>query len=515
MLYPIGIQDFEGLRNDGFVYVDKTEIIYRLVKTGKYYFLSRPRRFGKSLLISTLEAYFLGKKHLFKGLAMEQLEQEWLPYPILRIDFNTEKYDSVETLESKLENSLSIWEEIYGRRESETSISLRFEGVIQRACERHQRRVVILVDEYDKPLLQAIDDEPLRENFTATLKAFYGALKSMDAYIKFALLTGVTKFSKVSVFSDLNNLNDISLDKQYYDICGISETELHAYFDEGIKALAEANNQTFEEACQRLRYEYDGYHFYLDAPGMYNPFSLLNTLKNKEYKDYWFQTGTPTFLVKLLQRKDYPLQDLQGISVPPSALDAKFDRNPIPVIYQSGYLTIAGRGERDFLKLDYPNNEVKLGFINFLMPYYNSKDEVEAPLAVWEFTKDLEAGRVEGFMTRLRSFFANAKFEQIGQDKEIWYENVIYLIMLLAGQYVEAERHTSNGIIDLLIKCRRFIYVMEFKVGRSAEEALAQINAKGYALPFASDPRRLYKIGVNFDNAIRNIQKWAVEEVNK
>ena len=309
-LYPVGIQNFESLRNDGYFYVDKTELMYRLVKTGRYYFLSRPRRFGKSLLISTLEAYFQGKKELFEGLAVHGLENEWAEYPILHLDLNTQKYEAPESLENVLDESLASWEELYGRNENEIGQARRFAGVIRRAKEKTGRRVVILVDEYDKPMLQAIGDDVLQDRYRSTLKAFYGALKSEDGSIRFALLTGVTKFGKVSVFSDLNNLEDISRNPDYADICGISEEELLSNFDEDIRDLASANGQTFEQACVQLKEDYDGYHFCPDSVGIYNPFSLLNTFKSRRYGSYWFETGTPTYLVELLKKSNYDLEEM-------------------------------------------------------------------------------------------------------------------------------------------------------------------------------------------------------------
>ena len=306
-LYPIGIQNFESLRKDGYLYVDKTALIYQLAKRGRYYFLNRPRRFGKSLLISTLEAYFQGKRELFQGLAMEELEKEWLQHPILHLDLNIEKYDSIESLGNILNNALTRWEKIYGDEPSEASFSLRFAGIIRRAHELTGQRVVILVDEYDKPMLQAINNEELQREFRNTLKPFYGALKTMDGDIKFALLTGVTKFGKVSVFSDLNNLNDISMDKQYVSLCGMTEEEIHRYFEDDLRRLATAQDMTYEETCTRLKEAYDGYHFRQNSEGIYNPFSVLNTFAKQEFGSYWFETGTPTYLVELLKQNHYNL----------------------------------------------------------------------------------------------------------------------------------------------------------------------------------------------------------------
>lgn len=374
-IYPIGVQNFEKLRKEDYYYIDKTSLIYKLVKTGSYYFLSRPRRFGKSLLISTLEAYFQGKKELFEDLDIEKLEKNWIQYPILHLDLNTEKYNTPESLEKLLNDNLEAWERLYGARPSETSLPLRFSGIIQRACEQTGQRVVILVDEYDKPMLQAIGNDSLQEAFRSTLKAFYGALKSKDGYIKFAMLTGVTKFGKVSVFSDLNNLKDISMDERYVEICGITEKEIHDNLEDELHELARNQRMSYDEVCQELKACYDGYHFVEDSVGIYNPFSLLNTFDRMKFGDYWFETGTPTYLVELLKRSHYDLHRMTHVETDSDILNSidSASRNPIPVIYQSGYLTIKGYDRRFGLyRLGFPNREVEEGFMKFLLPFFNS-----------------------------------------------------------------------------------------------------------------------------------------------
>ena len=512
MLYPIGIQNFEKLRKEGCVYVDKTALMYKMVKEGNYYFLSRPRRFGKSLLISTLEAYFLGKKELFEGLAVAELEKDWVEYPVLHLDLNTKKYDSIEALESILDIFLCEWEKKYGSWEKETDFSSRFEGIIRRAKEKTGRNVVILVDEYDKPMLQAIGNDELQKAYRDTLKSFYGALKSQDACIKFALLTGVTKFGKVSVFSDLNNLKDISMSQYYYDLCGITEKELHHYFDDEVGQLAQMNNQTKEDAYDRLKEEYDGYHFTYDTPGMYNPFSILWTLSERRYGSYWFETGTPTFLVELLQKADYNLEEMAGIEADTDMLGSIFnDDNPIPVIYQSGYLTIKDY-DREFglYKLGFPNREVENGFMKFLLPFYTAKRNTSSSFEIGCFVKDIKSGNAEGFMQRLQSFFAGAKFDQIARDTENWFQNVVFIVTTLCGLYIEAEHQTSNGRIDLVLKTDKYIYVMELKYDGTAEEALRQIDDKGYALPWQSDGRTVIKVGANFSSSLRRLDGWII-----
>ena len=510
-LYPVGIQNFEKLRRDGYWYVDKTALIYRLVTTGSYYFLSRPRRFGKSLLISTLEAYFQGKKELFEGLAVHGLEKEWAEYPILHLDLNTEKYDSLEALDDKLNLALSEWESLYGSNPNEKSYATRFEGIIKRAAAKTGKRVVILVDEYDKPMLQAIGNDVLQDRYRNTLKAFYGALKSQDGNIRFALLTGVTKFGKVSVFSDLNNLMDISRDERYTDICGISEKELLDNFSEDIRDLALANGQTFEQACAQLKEDYDGYHFCPDSIGIYNPFSLLNTFKSRRYGSYWFETGTPTYLVELLKKNRCDLKETFGIEADDDMLDNIFiDDNPVPVLYQSGYLTIVGHGSLPgTYRLGFPDLEVERNFVRYIFPFYANVDRVRSASEIKKFVLEIGSGNIDGFMERLQSFLADCPYE-MARDIELHYQNVLFIVFRLAGLYTQVEYRTSKGRIDLVLKTGDYIYVMEFKLDGSAEEALEQIEDRQYALPFATDPRRLFKIGVNFSSRTRNIEKWVI-----
>ena len=512
MKYPIGIQQFEKLREDEWVYVDKTRQIYELVQEGSCYFLSRPRRFGKSLLLSTLEAYFQGKKHLFEGLAIENLEKEWTVHPVLHLDLNAKPFTKLQDLYDLLNAQLYLYEQEYESVAIDTSIEGRFRALIRAAKLKTGRNVVVLVDEYDKPMLQAIGNEELQTEFRNALKAFYGVLKSADGDLRFAMLTGVTRFSKVSVFSDLNNLEDISMMPQYHDICGISEKELHATFDAEVGKLAQANGQTKEEAYLELKRRYDGYHFCANTPGMYNPFSVLLTLKNANYGSYWFSTGTPTYLVELMKEVNLNPADLTGYEAGASELDciqAKVD-NPIAVLYQSGYLTIKGYDKDVRLySLDFPNEEVKEGFVNFLMPYYTPISETESPAFIGKFVREVKAGRVDDFMRRLKALMADTPYELI-RDLENHYQNVMYIITKLMGLYIQAEYRTSRGRIDLLIGTDKYVYIIELKLDGSAEEALAQINAKDYALPFSVDGREVVKIGANVTSETRNLERWVM-----
>ena len=512
-IYPIGIQNFEKIRQDGYFYVDKTALMYQMVKTGSYYFLSRPRRFGKSLLISTLEAYFQGKKELFTGLMVEKLEKDWIEHPILHLDLNIEKYDALESLDNILDKSLTAWEKLYGAEPSERSFSLRFAGIIERACQKTGQRVVILVDEYDKPMLQAIGNEDLQKQFRDTLKPFYGALKTMDGCIKFALLTGVTKFGKVSVFSDLNNLKDISMDERFVDICGITEKEIHDNLEEELHQLAEKQKMSYEQVCAELKECYDGYHFMEHTIGIYNPFSLLNTFDKMKFGSYWFETGTPTYLVNLLKKHHYDLERMAHEETDEQVLNSidSESSNPIPVIYQSGYLTIKGYDEEfGIYRLGFPNREVEEGFVRFLLPYYANVNKVESPFEIQKFVSEIRSGDYNAFFRRLQSFFADTPYELI-RDLELHYQNVLFIVFKLIGFYVHVEYHTGQGRIDLVLQTDKFIYVMEFKLDGTAEAALQQINERQYTRPFESDPRELLRIGVNFSSETRNIEKWIVE----
>ena len=512
--FPIGIQTFENFRREGYVYVDKTALIYRLVTTGKPYFLSRPRRFGKSLLLSTLESYFEGRRELFEGLAIADLEEAWQEYPVLHLDLNAEKYDAPEQLGGILNRHLNQWEDRWGREEREESFSDRFSGIIRRACEQTGQPVVVLVDEYDKPLLQAITRPKLFEDYRQTLKAFYGVLKSADAYLRFVFLTGVTKFSQVSVFSDLNQLNDISLDYSYATLCGITREELKSTFEPEIEVFGHKNHQTPEEVVTAMERNYDGYHFHPDGAGVFNPFSVLNAFSKLELGSYWFQTGTPTFLVELLQKSEYDLRTLlNGIEAPASSFaEYRMDaNNPVPLIYQSGYLTIKDYDRRfnNYL-LDFPNDEVRYGFINFLVPFYTQMKNNDQGYYIGKFIDELEKGDYESFLTRLEAFFADIPYE-LNDQTERHYQVIFYLVFKLMGQFTEAEVRSTRGRAGAMVKTPKNVYVFEFKLNGTAEEAMKQIDEKGYLIPYQKDHREIIKIGVEFSAETRNINRWLVE----
>ena len=446
-------------------------------------------------------------------MAIENLEIDWIKFPILHLDLNIEKYNSPDSLDKILNDKLEYWESIYGTRPSETSFSLRFAGIVRRAYEQTGQRVAILVDEYDKPMLQSIGNEELQRSFRDTLKPFYGELKSKDGCIKFALLTGVTKFGKISVFSDLNNLNDISMDERYIEICGITEKEIHENLEDELHELARRQKMTYDEVCKELKECYDGYHFVEDSIGLYNPFSLLNTFDKMKFGSYWFETGTPTYLVELLKQNHYSLQRIAHEETDADVLNSidSASQNPVPVIYQSGYLTIKGYDRRfGMYRLGFPNREVEEGFIKFLLPYYANVDKIESPFQISKFVHEVEQGDYDAIFRRQQSFISDTPYEML-RDLELHYQNVLFIVFKLIGFYVKAEYHTSEGRIDLILQTDQFVYIMEFKLDGTAEEAIKQINDKHYAQAFNADKRKLYKIGINFSNNTRNIERWIVK----
>ena len=514
MLYPIGIQDFENIRRDGYVYVDKTEQVYKLATTGKYYFLSRPRRFGKSLLVSTMEAYFSGKKELFDGLAIAELEKDWVQYPVLRFDLTGQSYIKPTDLDDTLNAQLISLEKRYGVAKTAEGVASRFRILIESAYEKTGRPVVVLIDEYDKPIVDNLEDESLVDAFRRQLQGFYSVMKAKDACIRFGFLTGVTKIGKLSVFSGLNNLKDISMDARYADICGISEKDLKKSFAEGVRELAEANNLTEPECYGKLAEMYDGYHFHQNSVGMYNPFSLLNTFDSGEFKEYWFETGTPSFLVKVMKDTDYDVTRLSDEEIDaPSLMDEDtVYHNPIPLLYQAGYLTIRGyEPELGVYHLGFPNREVKHGFLNFLARYYTPSRTDSGMMLVSRMLKDIRSGNAKGFMQKLEALFAKTSY-QIQGDSEKDFQYAMYIILELMGEYVEVEKATSNGRIDILLQTKEYIYIIEIKINDTVEAALQQIEDKGYARRFTDDKRQIFKIGVRFSTENRCIDNWKVAE---
>lgn len=520
--YPIGMQSFSEIISRNYLYIDKTEYVYKLVSEEKYYFLSRPRRFGKSLLLSTLEAFFQGKRELFKGLAIERHEEvEWQEYPVLHLDFNAQDYTkSDDSLYEQINFYLCKWEKEYGLHEVSGNFGIRFSRVIEAAYNKTGRRVVVLIDEYDKPLLQNLskNNEGRQKRFRDTLKGFYGVFKTYDQYIRFVFLTGVTKFGKVSVFSDLNNLRDLTLEPDYNAICGITESELLTDMREGIEALAERQKMTFAETCGKLKRNYDGYRFSEDddAEGIYNPFSLLNVMASRRFADYWFMTGTPTMLIELLRDRDIELTELDGATRTESellGLDPVF-RDPIPLLFQSGYLTIKGT-EYDMetvYRLGFPNEEVERAFLRALVPYYINTRQIDGGFRVSRFIEALDEGETDEFMMLLKALLAGVPYgnsrKRIPEER---LRDVMFILCRLIGMTVHCELHTSRGRIDMVVETKRYVYVMEFKIDQSPEKALAQINDKGYADRYLADSRTVVKVGVEFSTSERNFSSWIVE----
>ncbi|MBD5286392.1 MAG: AAA family ATPase, partial [Bacteroides sp.] len=492
-------QTFSQIIEEGYVYVDKTAYIKQLLNQSKFIFLSRPRRFGKSLLLSTLEAYFEGRRELFKGLAADSMDLDWTPRPVLHFDFNAENYSKEDGLEHLLDGLLRDYEKSYDRDPEDTTLSQRFKRIIKSAYEKTGRQVVILIDEYDKPLLDIEHNKDLYEKNQRTLKSFFGNLKSMDRYIRFAFITGVARFSRVSIFSDLNNLDDISMDKAYADICGWSEEELLRYFRPGIEDLAAERDEDFDETLTALRDYYDGYLFSLKGSRLYNPYSVLKALKKQEIDPYWFDSGTPTFLARRIRNRGMYPPDLNGQTCTRDELIAVglHDRNPIPLMFQTGYLTIAGY-DRDtgLYELRFPNREVEKGFYQQLLPMYVPEvDDPQSPFRFTHFRKDLAEGRPEDFMKRLATMLKALPYED---HKESTYRAVTFLIAVLSGTPALAEHHGYRGRSDLEVFAGRNIYIFEFKYNKSVQEAMDQIHSRDYAGRYAMDSRQVYLIGANF-----------------
>lgn len=528
MKYPIGIQDFGQIIEDGYVYVDKTTLIYDLVTKGKIYFLSRPRRFGKSLLVSTLKAYFQGKKELFKGLAIDKLEQDWKEYPVFHLSFGGENFLESGTLEDKIYSAISDWEALYGTVSVNQKMGGRFRNVLKAARLKTGRRAVVLIDEYDKPILDVLDtgrsttiegqERLLEEHHREILKGFYSVFKEADEDLQFVLLTGVTKFSQVSVFSGFNQPDDISMERNFEALCGITEEELYNYFDEPIRALADQYKCTVGEMKQMLKRQYDGYHFSDNLTDIYNPFSLLKAFKGKRIADYWFSTGTPTYLVRLLNHTNENLNEITGKYYRPQQfIDYKADvEMPLPMIFQSGYLTIKDCNLRhNTFLLDFPNNEVKNGFVTMVANDY-LKSRVQVDNWTLDVVDALEAGNPDRFRKLLTSFLADIPYtmrrKETERERERYFHYTFYLLMRMISCYtVYTEKQQSEGRVDCIVEVPGYVYIFEFKLDGTAQEALQQIEDKGYALPYVADTRTIYRIGVSFSSETGTVSDWAVE----
>ena len=519
---PIGIQDFEKLRKNDFVYVDKTEYVYVLAHSNCPYFLSRPRRFGKSLFLSTLRYYWEGKKELFEGLKIAELEKAnpdaLKKYPVFYFDFNKKNFQRDTALEEVLDEHLREWESVYGNEEANKSLEERFRHLLVKANEQTGLGCVVLVDEYDKPLLETMDVKGIDEHNKAVFKGFFSTLKSYDKYLRFVFLTGVTKFSKVSIFSDLNQLKDISLDYNYNAICGITQEELEKNFEPEIEGMAKRYNFSKEECLSELKRMYDGYHFCMNCPDIYNPFSLLNAFSENKFGSYWFSSGTPTFLIKKLSDINFDVRKFDSlIKIDESEITDYRPENPdpIPLLYQSGYLTIKSWNERQLsYKLGFPNDEVKYGFLKSLAPTYLKVENHPAPFNISLLDDSIEEGDTNGIRDWFTALFALLPYPSSGDLDGITeqsFQNVIYISLIVLGKYCRTEVHSAKGRADCIVETPDYVYVFEFKRDVSAKEALRQIEEKGYAKPYAADKRKLFKIGVNFSSQEKNISEWEVE----
>ncbi len=509
---PIGIQSFKEIRTNNYLYIDKTEQIFNLIESGKVYFLSRPRRFGKSLLVSTMDAFFSGKKDLFSGLKIEKLKKDWKSYPVFYFDFGGKEYKTRKDLEEKLFNILENIKSKYELSTSQTVPELIFSELIKSASEKYGKNVVVLVDEYDKALLETVENKTENEDCRSLLRGFFGVLKPCDAYLKFVFITGVTKFSKVSIFSDLNQLNDISLSTSAQDICGITQTELENYFSDEIKALACENAITEEECLKALKDKYDGYHFSKELVDVYNPYSILKTFSDRFFGTYWFETGTPTFLIKQLEHNNYDLYNFSdGVeySIPTLMNKSDADFDIVQLLYQTGYITIKEwNKELNTFILKYPNHEVEYSFLSILMPSFLKQNQRTSDFWIREFYKDIKDGNVDSFMTRLKSIVASVPYSTDKRPCEHDFQITIYLIFTLLGQFTSAESYTNKGRIDCVVETSDIVYIFEFKVNETAQDALNQIVYKKYDEKFLSAKKKIIKIGVSFDSNTKTLSDW-------
>ena len=512
-LYPIGIQTFEKIRTRNYMYVDKTEYIYRMVHAdSNYFFLSRPRRFGKSLLTSTLEAYFQGRKDLFKGLAMDLLETEWTEYPVLRFDMSLGKHMEKEQLERYLSSQLELMEHKYGILTESPDANIRLTNLIRRAYEQTGRQVVVLIDEYDAPLLDVVHEEKNLPVLRNIMRNFYSPLKACDPYLRFVFLTGITKFSQLSIFSELNNIKNISMLPEYAAICGITEEEMATQMDEDLDILAGRLNVNREEVVKKLKAHYDGYHFAWPSPDIYNPFSLLNAFADGRLDSYWFGSGTPTYLIEMLNRFGVLPSKIGGNEVVAADFDAPTERmeSITPLLYQSGYVTIKGYDEMfQIYTLDIPNAEVRIGLMRSLIPYYVTRDTQATNTTVVNLARALVRGDMDGMLCLLQTFLSTVPYCD-RTDYEGHYQQMLYIIFSLLGAYVDVEVRTPMGRVDMVMRTATTLYLVELKLNQSAEAAMQQIDLKNYPERFALCGLPMVKVSINFDMERHTLKDWMI-----
>ena len=516
--YPIGIQTFDKIREGGYLYVDKTKYIYEVTHPGQYVFLSRPRRFGKSLLTSTFDAYFSGRKDLFKGLAIEKLEKEWKQYPVLHFDLSDIKKGTVEDFEDSVNSSLASMEETYGVVKTADNLATRFKELVERIYKRTGKQVVVLIDEYDAPLLTVLHDPERLEKMRTALQSFYSPIKKLDPYLRFVFITGITKFSQLSIFSQLNNLKNISMKPQYAAICGITQKELEDNFQEGIRALGEENEMTSEQVLAKLARTYDGYHFAHKSPGVYNPFSLLSAMDNCDFDNYWFSTGTPTFLVNMLKHFHADITKIDGSEAFATDFDQPTEnmQSILPLFYQSGYITIKSYDPIiDRYTLGYPNEEVKVGLMRILVPYYVHTNTLEAGNTVVQMYLALRKDDMDGCLKAMQEFVSTIPYQENtlkdAPTTEGHFTAMLYVMFSLLNVYVESQVRNAKGRLDILIKTDTSIYVMELKMNGDLDKALRQIDEKDYTIPYQSDGRKVVKVAINFSTEDRTLKAWKIE----
>ena len=508
--YPIGIYTFEEIVGDNYLYVDKTAHVYNITHNFKYVFLSRPRRFGKSLLVDTLQCYFEARKDLFEGLALAQMETEWIKYPVLRFDMSSLKNKKVEYVESGLDTLLLRYEKEYGIENPRKTFGDRLQALINAAVEQTGQKVVLLIDEYDSPMLEVFHDKEKLSEVRSILTNFYGPIKICDAQLRFGFITGITKFSQMGIFSGINNLMDISMLDEYSDICGISKEELLTQCKPDIESMAERMQCSNYDMVNKLTESYDGYHFSENSKDIFNPYSLIKAFATNKLGQYWFDSGTPTFLFEQLRHFKTKLADLDGQKV----MESSFSVSPevatsaLPLLYQSGYLTIKDYDQR-FMQytLGYPNKEVRIGFLDALLPSVADVSDAAKGAVLIGVTTALEAGDVDAAMESIKAFIASMPYHY-DNTKEADFQTIMYIIFSLLGMYVKVEVSSAIGRADAIVETKDYVYIIEYKVNRSAEEALRQIDEKGYATPYLSDPRKLIKVGMNFSSELRGLESW-------
>ncbi len=513
--YPVGMQTFDEIREKSYLYIDKTKYIVDFREKGmKYVFLSRPRRFGKSLFASTLQAYFEGRKELFEGLAIADYEKEWVKHPVLHFDLSGAKHFDVDALNSYLNLRLLPYEELYGKGEGENYPNERLAGIVKRAYEKTGEKVVVIIDEYDAPLLDVVHEKENLQPLRRIMQNFYSPLKMLDPYLEFTFITGITKFSQLSIFSELNNLDNISMFDQYSAICGISKTELTTQMKPDIEALGEDLGMTYEECLAELTRFYDGYHFSEKSEDIFNPFSLVKALNARKIAPYWFGSGTPSYLIKTLQKYHVNVMDIEKKSCDVDDFDVSPEMmtSALPLLYQSGYLTIKKYNPMlHRYTLEYPNREVKIGMLKSLAPNYLSPISLDNNSLVGDFLEMLYDGDVEGAMIRLKAYLASIS-NRLSNKNERDFQTVFYLIFNLMGAYMRVEEDSAIGRADAVVYMPDAVFVFELKYDGSAEEAIKQIDEKGYLIPYSAEGKRLFKIGVNYDSNQRTIGDWKIKE---